>query len=159
PPAMFRARWFGFLIVPEAASYTFATTSRDSSRIAIDGHRIVDNDGPHPVRTRSGSMWLNRGAHAVFIDCVQSEPPFEMNWPWAREGQPLSEVPPWRLAPRRVADWRITAARALDWAWFGSLGLCALGGALLAQRSWRGIAGTVREWPRTTVLALFVALA
>src|SRR5215472_11528114 len=65
PPPTFRARWFGFLIVGRSGPYTFATASDDGSLLTIDGHLVVDNGGIHTVVTRSGSIWLDRGPHAV----------------------------------------------------------------------------------------------
>src|SRR3954451_24533083 len=42
PPAVFTARWFGFITIWRDGDYTFATTSDDASAVTIDGNRVVD---------------------------------------------------------------------------------------------------------------------
>jgi len=64
----------GYIQVPVTGVYTFALTSRDGSRLTIDDQRIVDNDGLHPTRLRSGSVWLERGLHRIECDYFCSTP-------------------------------------------------------------------------------------
>ncbi|MEM6641212.1 MAG: PA14 domain-containing protein, partial [Pseudomonadota bacterium] len=56
------------LTVPSATSYTFRTRSDDGSRLYIDGQLVVDNDGLHGARTRSGAITLTPGNHALRVE-------------------------------------------------------------------------------------------
>jgi hypothetical protein len=51
-PEAFRVVWTGYLVIPETATYTFATTSDDGSTLAIDGFQVVDNGGNHVPLTK-----------------------------------------------------------------------------------------------------------
>ncbi|MFM8330541.1 MAG: DUF1800 family protein, partial [Candidatus Methylumidiphilus sp.] len=58
----------GYIDIPEYGFYTFFTTSDDGSRLYIDNQLVVDNDGLHPQRERSGRIGLERGRHAISVD-------------------------------------------------------------------------------------------
>jgi hypothetical protein len=154
PPEKFNARWFGYLIVPAAGRYTFATSSDDGSYITIDGNRILDNGGPHELRTRSADVALSRGPHALLIDYSQYTGGYQLEWTWARDGHPASAVPAWLLSPRRVDYGRVLTARALDFAsWCLAIPGVFLLAAHLVERPPRIPA------PAVAALPLFVALA
>src|SRR5262249_15115877 len=154
PPEKFNARWFGYLIVPAAGRYTLSTSSDDGSYITIDGNLILDNGGPHGLRTRTAEVEVSRGPHALLFDYTQYTGGYEPGWTWARDGQPGSAVPAWLLSPRRVEYGRIVAARALDFAsWFLVFPGVFLLSAHMVERPPRIPA------PALVVLALFVALA
>ena len=48
----------------QAGRYTFWTYSDDGSKLYIDNKQLVNNDGLHGWRGRSGSKSLSAGAHA-----------------------------------------------------------------------------------------------
>ena len=48
-------------------SYNFAVRSDDGSKLFIDGHLVVDNDGDHGVRTKTGSIEMDKGSHTVEV--------------------------------------------------------------------------------------------
>jgi hypothetical protein len=54
----------GFIDIPEDGAWTFWTNSDDGSRLYIDGEEIVDNDGLHGDRQKSGKLHLQKGEHA-----------------------------------------------------------------------------------------------
>ena len=56
-----------FLEVSTAGSYTFYTTSDDGSALYINNQLVVDNDGLHAARERSGSISLIPGRHAIEV--------------------------------------------------------------------------------------------
>lgn len=63
---------FGFIFegaveVPQNGSYTFYTNSDEGSALFINGKKIVDNDGLHSVRERSGSIDLTAGQHEIKV--------------------------------------------------------------------------------------------
>lgn len=54
----------GYIQVPEDGVYTFYTSSDDGTKLYIGDEEIVDNDGSHGTRERSGQVVLKRGVHA-----------------------------------------------------------------------------------------------
>lgn len=56
-----------YLEIDKGGSYTFYTISNDGSRLFIDGQMVVDNDGLHGARERSGSIRLEAGRHPIRI--------------------------------------------------------------------------------------------
>lgn len=60
-------RYSGYIEISTAGTYTFETTSNDGSKLYIDGELVVDNDGAHIKRVRSGSMSLSAGKHRLVL--------------------------------------------------------------------------------------------
>lgn len=56
------------LRIDEAAPYRFTLTSDDGSKLYIDDQLIVDNDGSHSVRERSGFVRLAKGFHRMRLE-------------------------------------------------------------------------------------------
>lgn len=59
------------LLIPRAGMYKFWTASDDGSKLWINGRQVVDNDGLHGRRYRSGSIYLRRGRHRLRADVFQ----------------------------------------------------------------------------------------
>ncbi|WP_309384192.1 PA14 domain-containing protein [Cerasicoccus frondis] len=57
--------------IVEAGSYTFYTNSDDGSNLYINGVQVVDNDGAHGERERSGSVTLDVGLHAISVHFLE----------------------------------------------------------------------------------------
>jgi hypothetical protein len=51
--------------------YDFSLTSDDGANLYIDGELVVDNDGIHPTRERTGSIRLSHGAHDIRVAYFQ----------------------------------------------------------------------------------------
>jgi hypothetical protein len=154
PPALFTARWFGFITVWRSGTYTFATTSDDGSAVTIGGQRVVDNGGVHGPTTRAGDIRLARGTYPVLVEYAQRGGAYEMEWTWARDGRGPEPVPSWVLTPRRVGPLRVVGARALGGSAIALLAVAVLLAARGVQRS-----SAVRRMPRMAALALFVVMA
>lgn len=60
-------RYTGHLLVPRDGLYTFTTRSDDGSRLRIQGMMVVDNDGTHAMREKSGKVALRAGHHPIEI--------------------------------------------------------------------------------------------
>ena len=54
--------------IDETAPYRFTLTSDDGSKLYIDEQLVVDNDGSHSVRDRSGFVRLEKGFHRVRLE-------------------------------------------------------------------------------------------
>ncbi len=63
----FSIRYQGSIFIQTADTYTFFTSSDDGSKVFIDGLEVVDNDGAHGVRERSGSLVLTAGFHTITV--------------------------------------------------------------------------------------------
>jgi PA14 domain-containing protein len=71
-----REEWFaieytGRFWIQKPGLYRFALTSDDGSKLYIDDQMIVDNDGIHPVDTKSGSVDLAGGIHKIRVQYFQ----------------------------------------------------------------------------------------
>lgn len=63
----FSIRYSGYIQIDTQGSYTFYTSSDDGSKLFIDGTEVVDNDGAHGTRERSGSINLTAGLHDITV--------------------------------------------------------------------------------------------
>jgi hypothetical protein len=102
PPDVFTAQWSGYLIAPDAGTYTFSLTSDDGSMLRVDDILVIDNGGNHASETKAGQIELSRGAHAVAIDYSQAGGAYEIEWAWARDAAPPGPIPEWALSPYRI---------------------------------------------------------
>ncbi|WP_157817686.1 DUF1800 family protein [Candidatus Thiodictyon syntrophicum] len=66
-------RFSGYIDIPEYGYYSFYTTSDDGSRLSIGGRVVVDNDGLHSARERSGRIGLERGRHQIQVDFFERD--------------------------------------------------------------------------------------
>ena len=115
PPERFSVRWTGFLSIGRSGLYNFATTSDDGSQLIIDNQLVVDNGGPHGLRTQSGSIHLDRGSHPITLRYVQYGATSALDWSWSRDGGDYSTVPAWALSQRRTSYTAVVTARIVDW--------------------------------------------
>ena len=67
----FSIRYTGSIYISVSASYTFYTSSDDGSKLYINGTEVVDNDGLHGVRERSGSILLNPGFYPLVVEVFE----------------------------------------------------------------------------------------
>ncbi|MBT8151559.1 MAG: NPCBM/NEW2 domain-containing protein, partial [Gammaproteobacteria bacterium] len=56
------------LQISVADNYDFSATSDDGSRIYVDNTLVVDNDGLHGSRQRTGSIFLNPGSYSFRVE-------------------------------------------------------------------------------------------
>lgn len=71
-----RTEWFsvnisGTFTVSEAGVYRFRLKSDDGSRLYVDRHLVVDNDGIHDAISKRGSVELARGRHHIALQYFQ----------------------------------------------------------------------------------------
>jgi alpha-L-fucosidase len=90
----FGFRYSGYLKVPETGVYQFALTSDDGSRLAVDGSVIVDNDGLHSSREKTGVVALQKGLHRIQVNFFERDGGFDLKVHWtgpALPRQPITE--------------------------------------------------------------------
>jgi hypothetical protein len=68
--------WFGLNIrfklnVPVSGDYEFMLNSDDGSRLFIDGHEVIENDGQHSEQQKSAIVALTAGLHEVRLPYFQ----------------------------------------------------------------------------------------
>jgi hexosaminidase len=64
----FGLQYRGYIDIPETSIYSFYLTSDHGSKLIIDGKIVVDNDGIHSARERSGGIALQKGIHTFSLD-------------------------------------------------------------------------------------------
>jgi len=64
----FACRWTGFAAISVPGEYEFFITSDDGSKLWMEDKLLVDNNGLHGMRTRSGKKWLSTGFHRLRVE-------------------------------------------------------------------------------------------
>ncbi len=82
----------GYVRVPKDGPCRFTIASDDGSRLFVGDTCVVDNDGPHGLRARSGTAVLARGWHRVRIEFFEQTGSEELHVSWAMPGVPASPV-------------------------------------------------------------------
>lgn len=106
----FTVQYDGWLHVPRAARYEFATASDDGSWIYLDDALVVDNGGEHPAIERRGAIDLAPGLHRFRVDYQQIRGDAHLAVSFALDGRPLRPLALDVLYPSRLAY-------ALDTTW------------------------------------------
>ncbi len=79
----FGFRYSGFLKVPKRGVYQFALTSDDGSRLVLDSQVLIDNDGLHGAREKTGLAALAPGLHLIEVDFFQRDGGLELKVHWS----------------------------------------------------------------------------
>lgn len=58
----------GYVLIEEAGEYRFYLSSDDGSRLYINGHEVVNNDGDHGTIERSGTVDLQPGYQKIKVE-------------------------------------------------------------------------------------------
>ena len=66
-------RFSGYINVPEDGFYTFYSKSDDGSAVYINDIKVVDNDGIHNPREKSGVIALQEGLHPIRVEFFQGK--------------------------------------------------------------------------------------
>ena len=61
----------GLIEIPSDGLYTFYTESDDGSALSINDRLVVDNDGPHGMQEKSGSVPLRKGKYGIKVTYQQ----------------------------------------------------------------------------------------
>ncbi|KAL9139500.1 putative conserved tandem carbohydrate binding domain [Amphidinium carterae] len=62
---LFAVRWTGTLKTVLPGTYTFYINSDDGSTLTVDTDLVIDNDGLHAMKTKSGEVALASGMHNI----------------------------------------------------------------------------------------------
>jgi alpha-L-fucosidase len=100
----------GLVDVPEDGVYTFSLTSDDGSRLYVGEQLIVENDGLHPMRERSGRVGLRTGLHPLRVEWFNADAGCGLEVRWQGPNFTHQRLPatalysnPSSASPRRAA--------------------------------------------------------
>jgi len=92
------AVYTGWLDVPEAGLWTLITVSDDGSKLWIGDELVVDNDGLHGMRTRSGDIALAAGLHPMRLEFFENGGGAGLRLRWSGPNVGTQAIPAERLA-------------------------------------------------------------
>ncbi len=126
-------RFEGVIEVSTPGEYRFWTRSDDGTTLALDGKRVVDNDGEHGPDERRGTVQLEAGPHTFELRFTQNGAGAELAVEWAGPGIPRGKIPAAvlkrygePLVPLGTAAFQVDAALATSGKqWFGQLNCAA----------------------------------
>jgi hypothetical protein len=93
PGNQFSIEWRGFIIIPKAGEYSFATQSDDGSSIYINDQLVVDNGGVHGLKMARGQISLKARIYPIRIRYFQIGGNYGLVLYWARGDQSLEPLP------------------------------------------------------------------
>jgi len=100
----FAVSWKGRLRVTEPGLYTFSTSSDDHSMLFINNALVVDNNGNHPVVTRTGTVELGVGLHELDLFFTQGGGGYGLYVDIRLPGQSVSQRLPNSMLVAAAAD-------------------------------------------------------
>lgn len=83
----------GSIRIDAPGRYEFEIGSDDGSRLRINGQTVVDNDGLHGFRTRTGSVDLSAGTHALRVEFFERAGGERLRVRYRRAGGNFAELP------------------------------------------------------------------
>ncbi|MFN0214808.1 MAG: alpha-L-fucosidase [Saprospiraceae bacterium] len=90
--------WKGYIDIPETGGYRFWTESDDGSLLSIDSELVVNNDGDHGMKEKSGVVNLQRGWHGIRIIYFNSGGEYGLKVRYAPLGEEKREIDEGMLA-------------------------------------------------------------
>ncbi len=113
----------GDIFVPAKGAYQFHLGSDDGARLFIDGKPIIDNDGRHGLRYRSGQIALTPGRHEFCLEYFNHIGAAILHLDWGGPGlprTPLSSVGSIKTETANLNDSVIVISRPGAVLWNGS---------------------------------------
>lgn len=89
----FAVRIRGTIHIPTTGTWTFHLSSDDGSRLLIDGSVLIDNDGAHGMRTKTGSRKLSAGPHKITQLYFENTSGSGLLLDWQGPGQVRARIP------------------------------------------------------------------
>ena len=87
------ARHTGIIHIPSDGNWTFYLSSDDGGKLWIDNVEIVDNQGHHGMRERSGVVWLEAGEHELRTEFFEHGGHAGLQLKWEGPGISKQTVP------------------------------------------------------------------
>lgn len=67
----FAYKFNGYVNIPVDGKYTFYLASNDGSVLSLDGHELINHDGPHAISEESAEVALQKGKHKIVLKYFQ----------------------------------------------------------------------------------------
>lgn len=83
----------GFIQIEKEGIYTFYLNADDGASLTIGNRLVVDNDGPHSPKEKSGQIALGAGIHAFTIPFFEAGGGYTLGLRWEGPGIPLQKFP------------------------------------------------------------------
>jgi hypothetical protein len=96
----FSVRWIGEVEAPASGLFTFHVRSDDGARLWVDGHRVVDDWGPHGEHVARGTVQLVAGQrYPLLLEYRDVSGAAVIRLLWSGPGTRRAVVPAERLFP------------------------------------------------------------
>lgn len=92
-PDEYGLQFRGFIDVPATGIYSFFLTSDDGSVLRIARRLVVDNDGAHSSKEKSGQVALQKGLHAFALDYMDLGGGGALKLSYSMDNNPPQPVP------------------------------------------------------------------
>jgi hypothetical protein len=89
----FAVRETGVVEISTPGRYTFTLRSKDGSRLWLDGVRLVNNGGIHPMRSRARSVTLTPGVHTLRVESFAAARGSGLILSWSGPGLSRQVIP------------------------------------------------------------------
>ncbi len=104
----FQGERYGFrykatLRVPASDSYRFTIGSDDGSQLFINGTLVVNNDGLHGYRERSGSRYLAAGDHEITVTFFERTGGDNLTVRWSSSTIPKQDLATWLVGEAHIS--------------------------------------------------------
>lgn len=83
----------GSIDIDTAGKYTFKITSDDGSWLYIDDILVIDNGGSHPIKSKTGTLALEKGTHKITIKYFDEGGGAVLSLSWLPPGGVESGIP------------------------------------------------------------------
>jgi hexosaminidase len=93
PPTPFGLKFKGFIEVPETGIYRFFLTADDGGVLYIADRLVVDNDGEHGPREKSGQVALAKGQHSFALNYMNASYGYTLYLKYSKDGGDPQIVP------------------------------------------------------------------
>ena len=89
----FALRFTGLIDIQVSGEYTFYLASDDGSHLYLDRHQVIDNDGPHGIAEKSGSVELSAGLHPISVTYCNHKGDAGLQVAWEGPGFSKQAIP------------------------------------------------------------------
>ncbi|SNY95294.1 Predicted pyrophosphatase or phosphodiesterase, AlkP superfamily [Flagellimonas pacifica] len=90
-----------YLEVERGGSYRFFTNSDDGSKLYVNDQLLVDNDGNHGVREKSGKVELGKGRHLIRVEFYNGGGGYHLDVKYKGTNIPKQIIPANKLYPEK----------------------------------------------------------
>jgi hypothetical protein len=91
--ANYAFKFSGYIKIPADGTFTFYLTSNDGSRFYLNNELVINNDGEHRERERSGVVSLQKGYHKIQLYYFQTDGDQKLVLEWKEKNLKRMKIP------------------------------------------------------------------